>query len=336
MARRVKVKKMKMKAGASDIGDIGGMFEEMMGIKDAEVSIIRPKIVKVRNDVRAIHKILTQFSNFVIFKNDFPTMATALEEIHDFANDIEKSLFPNGSIAKVETEASYFMVEKAELNRKYSDIKENEIVKKLIIVSSILKRHKRYIDDKDNLKDNFIGKEPGIDFKIFPFTSLDLKHIWSHDNTTPLVKKYILTILNKLWKTTLSIYKTITSPNVDIGDFTKVIIESLKGLKKHPELSRCHGAFKRIEESVGLLSENFDGYYRDSVSSGNPNILIENYILDVSTSGGAENDASLTREFRMIVQFMHKLSKKSGKSKDPNVQKIFSMLNQNFDKMGDA
>jgi hypothetical protein len=60
-------------------------------------------------------------------------------------------------------------------------------------------------------------------------------------------------------------------------------------------------------------------------------MLVMNFIVDVSNQGGA--NASLTREFRTIIQYMHEVSQSSGKNKDPNVQKIFKMLNNNFSMM---
>jgi hypothetical protein len=44
-------------------------------------------------------------------------------------------------------------------------------------------------------------------------------------------------------------------------------------------------------------------------------------------------DARLTRVFRTIIQYMHEVSQKTGKNKDPNVQKIMKMLNDNHSLM---
>jgi hypothetical protein len=118
---------------------------------------------------------------------------------------------------------------------------------------------------------------------------------------------------------------------VDIDKFTELLLSSIQELKKHPDLHRCNAAFKRIEQSVELLKGKFSDYYRESLASRNPDSLVTSFIVDVSNQGGA--DARLTREFRQIIQYMHKISQKSGKSKDPQVQKIFAMLNSNFSLM---
>lgn len=135
-------------------------------------------------------------------------------------------------------------------------------------------------------------------------------------------------VLATLYKHTHAIYKCVTSPDVDVEKFTQLLVNAIGELKKQPELHRCTNAFRRIEQSIQLLKDKFDDYYRESVASENADMLVMNFIVDVSNQGGA--NASLAREFRTIIKYMHKVSNKSGKAKDPNVQKIFTMLNNNF------
>jgi len=330
MPRHAKIKKMKMKTN-SDSNDINSMFSEMLGLKDADIGIVRPKLVEVRNTLRAIHKILTQFSGFVIFQKDFPSFTDHMEMIKKFTSEMQESLFKEFPLDKKETELDYYPKSKEEINKEFMELKESDYVKTLIVLSSTLNKYKKSIGDKENLKDNFIGLEPGLSFRIFPFSSFDLKILWADKRASKMVKNYVLNILNHLLDNTFKLYKLVTSPMVNIEEFTKLIIKSLGELKKTPGLNRCHRAFKQMENSVDMLSNNFDGYYRDSVSSGNPNLIVENFIIDVSTN--SNGDANLTREFRLIIQHMHKMSRDSGKSNDPNIQRVFSMLNKNFDLM---
>jgi hypothetical protein len=155
--------------------------------------------------------------------------------------------------------------------------------------------------------------------------------MWANDKTKYSVKKYILMVMASLYKHTHAIYKCVTSPDVDVDNFTKLLVKAIGELKKQPELHRCTNAFRRIEQSIQLLKDKFDDYYRDSVASENADMLVMNFIVDVSNQGGA--NATLAREFRTIIKYMHKVSNKTGKSKDPNVQKIFKMLNNNFSMM---
>ena len=47
MSKKVRVKQTKI--GGVDASNINGLFEEMVGMKDADPEIIRPKFVKVMN-----------------------------------------------------------------------------------------------------------------------------------------------------------------------------------------------------------------------------------------------------------------------------------------------
>lgn len=323
---KVKVKKIKQLVG--DV-DINSMFEEMMGVKDAEPEIIIPKIVSVRNTLRLLYKIFNQFSTFVDLRSNFPTIGGDLDDIKKFVEDMKESVCIINMTD--ETEEPYKTLAKEEINGIYRKLKENQYVKTLIILCNKLDKYKSNFSDPNNFKENFVNQEPGLSFKIFNFSGLDLKILWAHDNMKSAVKKYILTVLSKIHAHSYNLYKTITSPDVDIEKFTDVLINSISELKKQPELHRCKMAFSRIEQSVQLLKDKFGDYYRESVASENPNALITSFIVDVSNQGGA--DARLTREFRTIIQYMHKVSQRNGKSKDPNVQKIFKMLNHNYSLM---
>lgn len=324
MSGKVKVKQLKKVVG--DV-NIGGMFEEMMGIKDAEKDIIIPKFVFVRNTVRYICKVFHQFCKMI--HNDFPEYADSLKEIQKFADDMKESIYLTGD--KDETEDAYNALTKEEMNGLYRKLKENGYVKKLVLMCSRLKQYSGNFSDPNNLKENFVNQEPGLSFVIFDFSTLDLKLLWSNHKIKPTVKKYILSVLAKLYQHSHAIYKCITSPDVDVEQFTEVLIKAIGDLKKQPQLHRCNNAFRRIEQSVHLLRDKFDDYYRESIASENPDMLVMNFIVDVSNQGGA--NASLAREFRQIIKYMHEVSQKTGKSKDPNVQKIFKMLNNNFSMM---
>lgn len=331
MSRSSRIKQIKEILGNDNPGgDLNSMFEEMMGMKDSDVNIILPKFVKTRNLTRHVYKILTQFSNFTPLRMDFPELEDALNQIKVFADQIKESICfkDTGSDDAEETEDMYKTVTKETLNALYKKLKENSIIKQLIVLCGKLKPHSKYFEDMNNLKDNFIGQEPGLSFVIFPFSTLDLKKLWASNNIKIVVKKYILTILCILYKDLFNIYKITTSPDVNIESFTSILLDSIKKLRRQPGLDRCKNAFNKIEDSVGILKNNFDDYYRESIASENPNMLVESFIVDVSNQSNA--DARLTREFREIIKYMHKAGAQNGRNKDPKVQKIFSMLNQSF------
>jgi hypothetical protein len=329
MAKIGKVKELKQLLGGESAGNINTMFEEMIGTKDADPEIILPKFVKTRNLIKHIYRYLLQLGSYNELKNLYLNVQLDLNQIMDFAISIKTNIIWESMVD--ETVNMYVKLNKQEINQFYKKIKNDWTTKELITLCGKLKRYATNFDTLDNLRDNFIGQEPGLDFRIFDFSSFDLKKVWSNTARNPMVRKFVLTTMHLLYKNLYDLYKTVSSPDVDIEQFTELLIKSIGDLEKRPGLNRCRNAFRRIRDSVGLLRNKFDDYYRDSISAENPNMMVENFILDVANNG--TTDARLTREFRLIIQYMHKQGQRSGKTKDPAVQRIFKMLNQNFDLM---
>lgn len=320
--------KIRTKTIQQVMGDVNlnTMFEEMMGVKDADPTIILPKFVSVRNTLRYIYKILNQFATFAPLRKDFPGIEQGLDEIKKFAD----SMFESTALKHTteETEETFRTLAKDTLNDVYRKLKDNEYVRKLILLCSKLEKYKMNFTDLSKLKENFVNQEPGLEFRIFDFSTLDLKIMWAHARITPTVKKYILQVLAGLHKHTHNLYTTVVSPDVDIAAFTSMLLDAISQLKHQPKLHRCTRAFRRIEQSVELLREKFPEYYRQSIASGNPDNFVTGFIVDVSNQGGA--DMKLTREFRTIINYMRESAEKSGKIKDPQVKKILEMTQKNF------
>jgi hypothetical protein len=308
-------------------GDVNGMFEKMMGVKDADKDIVIPKLVLVRNKVRHVYGVLTTLAK--ILKKDFPKFSNGLEDIETFCAKLHEAVVFDKDAD--DTEESYTKVDQVKVNALYKKLKSNDYVRTLAGVFGKLKEHEMYLKDKGSLQDNFINLEPGLSFKIFSFSNLDLKLLWVDDGAKASVKSFVLNVLHLILVDTRVIIETITSPDVDIKQFSEVLVSSIGELRKRPGLDRCGDAFKRIEDSVGLLKGNFGTYYRDSMASNNPNTMVESFIMDVSNQGKA--NANLTRQFRVIISHMRGAVQKKGGKMDPAVQKIFAMLNGNVKKM---
>ena len=113
--------------------------------------------------------------------------------------------------------------------------------------------------------------------------------------------------------------------DVDVKKISSVIVSSISNAKKH--VPRCEKAFKKIEESVLLLENNFNGYYKDFLQSNGPTSILEGFIMDVSKN--SEIDTQTTYQFRKIISHYRKMS--SGKITDPRINKLFKTLNHNLD-----
>lgn len=316
--KNVKMQQINKCLGGSDIN---AMFSEMLGLKDADPNIIIPKLVNIKNILLKIHKTINLFYDILI--TDFLCYSTELHEVKQYSNSLLE-------ICKLEEDVSdnYVNISKEEINKLYKNITTSSIIKNVIVLCANLKRYYPNFDNNATFKINFINSEPGLEFKLLSFTSLDFKLLWNHENMSESKKRFILSILKNIYEKAYEIYTISTSPNIDLEEFTSVVIHGISELKKHPQLCRCKNAFKRIESSIDLLKSNFSSYYRDSIASENPSLLIMNFILDVSNQGGS--NSNLTREFRELIIFMNKTLEARGKMNNPEIKKIFSILNNNF------
>jgi hypothetical protein len=292
------------------------MFNQLLGDeKSLDINIIKDKYTRLKTDIERIYKLLESFKNTIYNKvlNDQHNIDIYRKNIDGFITDC-KEIFPEN-------------LTDGEIVRFYKNIKEHKIVKDCIHICKNLIIYKKYIEDNDNLSDIFIKSSKTHDLVIFPFCNFDIKFIYTIVKVDDSIKKYLLIFMNMLYNTSYDIYQIITSPDIDISKFSDIIVESIKQARKM--IPRANKAFKKIEESVELLKDNFQNYYKDFITTKNPTIIIENFILDVSKENSSEIDLDLARQFKKIVMFYQK--KSQGKIKDPRINQLFEMLNKNFD-----
>lgn len=310
--------KVKMIKQNIDQEGMSEMFNQLLGDeKSLDINIIKDKYLKLKTNVERIYKLLESFHNTIYIKviNNIFDTSVYKTNIKNFIEDA-KFIFPED-------------IPDDKLITYYKQIKENKVIKDCIHICKNLIIYKKYIEDNDNLSDIFIKSSKTHDLIIFPFCNFDIKLIYTHIKYDDSVSKYLLIFLNMLFKTSFEIYEVITSPDIDISKFSDIIIQSIKQARKM--IPRANRAFKKIEESVSLLKNNFTNYYKDFVSTKNPTIILENFILDCSKENNEDVDLDLARQFKRIVMFYQK--KSQGKIKDPRINQLFEMLNKNFEMM---
>ncbi len=308
--------KIKMVKQNIDQQGMSEMFNQLLGDeKSLDINIIRDKYLKLKTNIERIYKLLDSFHNTIYIKVINTIFETSIykKNIKGFIEDCKSLVSEDISDEK--------------LIRHYKIIKEHKIVKDCIHICKNLIIYKKYIEDNDNLSDIFIKSSKTHELVIFPFCNFDIKMIYTHTKVDESVSKYILIFLNMLYKTTYEIYEIITSPDIDISKFADIIVQSIQQARKM--IPRAGRAFKKIEESVELLKNNFQNYYKDFISTKNPSIILENFILDCSKENSEDVDLDLARQFKRIVMFYQK--KSQGKIKDPRINQLFDMLNKNFE-----
>jgi hypothetical protein len=322
--------KVRVKTRKANLKDknVVSMFNQMLGTDDPNPEIVVPKYATIRQKTTAISKMLVGAVRDVISKS-FPEQDEGCREIIEFAttlSDLEYLPIPSDTDTSIEDDD--YDAQCREICQDYTTVKSSQTIRTIILTCKSLITYKKFLTFKgSDFDDSFIARIPGLSFYPFPFSSLNLKHMWISPSITPWIKKYILTVLKICLAHCITIYETITSPDVDVAEFSAAIIESMAQIKK--QIPRCEKAFAKIEESVGLLEGNFGVYYKDFVQSQNPSTIIESFVMDVSQSGGG--DAQTARQFRKIINHYRKMT--AGKIKDPRIKGIFAMLNSNFDTM---
>lgn len=283
------------------------MFNQMLN-GEGDAKIVVDKLQKFKSAVGVIVKVTNDFSTGP-FSKHFSEYKEWAEEIGKWSAYCGELLALTGEDSKV-----------------WSQIKEHNQTKQIILASKELVAYEAFLDVKDGEKmtDRWLVTLPGLSFVPFKFTKLDLKHIWDNERTTPAIKNYCLATIRILFRRSKEVYTLVTSPDVDTKRLSVAILGSIGKVKSLPQLNRCGKAFNKILESVDLLETNFTDYYRDMVSSKNPNTIIENFVMDVSKGPGM--DAELMRQFRVIFTFYKKQA--SEKVKDPKMQKLFESLGE--------
>jgi hypothetical protein len=301
----------KAKVIKKNIGDdsIVHMFNQMLGTETPDPAIIIPKYLSLKKNINTIISVFSASNS--ILRTAFPSESDGCDDIMQYVNKLR--------------EIKFIDEKKEEVCGEYASLKDNNSVKMIILTykNLLLCDNKLHIDDK--FDDSFILRMPGYEYLPLPFSSLNIKRMWASPNIALNTKRYIFTILNAILNASKDTYKTLLSPDVDVKKFSEVIVSSISKVKK--QIPRCEKAFAKIEESVGLLENNFGGYYKDFIQSQNPSTIMESFIIDVSQS--SNTDAQTTRQFRVIIGHYKKLTQ--GKINDPKIKALFDMLNGSFD-----
>lgn len=305
-----------------DSDTLNTMFAQMTGAHDAEPDVIIPKIINTYKKIIKYNILFNTLLNFKEFTDRFTDYPEWFSEIKLFLSKLlettKTDITKNYDLEILEL----YKKDVKDLNEFYKDLKNNEYLKKIIITGSNLSSFKKYLKDNEE-DDSFINREPGITLKPLDFSQFDLKLIWNSENMTPLVKKFVLSIIKHAYKIGIELYDIVTSPDIDIKKFSKILVESISKMRK--QIPRCDKAFDVIENSVKLLESNFTSYYKSSIEAENPSVIVENFIVDISTSQKA--NAVVTAQFRQIVAY---LKQRGAQNNDPKVKKLFGMLNTQF------
>lgn len=310
-----KAKVIKQAVNQEGLNDI---FGQLLGDeKSLDINIVKDKYNKLKTNVERVSKFFESFKNTIYGKilHDDPNISNYIKNIDGFIDDCKHTVNID--------------VDDSNITRYYLSLKDNKIIADCIHICKNLIIYKKYISDNENLSDSFLKSSKTKDLSIFPFCNFDIKFLYLFGKIDDSVKKYILIFLNMLFNTTYEIYQIVTTPDIDIKKFSEIIIQTISQTKKM--IPRTGKAFKKIEESVELLQNNFNDYYKDFISTKSASSIITSFLMDCQASNKNDNeqvDVELARQFMRITAFYRKQS--AGKINDPRINQIFELLDKNF------
>lgn len=319
MAVRVKVKTPKVVKATLANKDVIDMFQGMLGTSEetTNIGVAFSKYQRIRQHTERFVKLLSALQGSQIMKH-FPD--TGLSE---YASSLKKQFDEVFTV----TEQPVGSVAITAFNEVFKVAKKCNLTNIIIITCKNLISYKKYLQDQNALSDKFLLKTGGISFCPLEGLQLNFKQMYIDDRLSADDKNFLLVILHKMMTIGHDVYEALSAPDVDVDEFVGVIMTSLDEVKKH--IPRCDQAFQKIADSVSLLKGNFGDYYKDYTASGNPTIIMENFVLDVSKN--TNSSPQVTAQFRKIISHYRKLS--SQQASNPKLKSLFAQVDANFQEL---
>jgi Ca2+-binding EF-hand superfamily protein len=322
MSGRIIVKKVK----SVNSDEMTEMFNQMLGTGSVNLEIAYPRYLRMKSlcsQAVNIFKVLAACS----FMRD----NSSREEIVNFITSSTEAMRDLFSVDLTDYSNNLSALVDEQTSRRFAEVydrmKKSDLVNTLIIICDRLVLHKQHLGVEEGTVPNpvFVRQMASVDWRPFPFTSLDIKEIFMMETITPITIDFFMKMISKLYVCTRALFEESQQPDIDIDKFIELIGKSLDEIQKRDELSRCGAAFKKIRESLGMLKDRFGEYYREFVNSGNNTAIMECFINDISH----ETQASpvLLHQFRTIIQYYTKMS---SNIKDPKLRSMLAKINETF------
>lgn len=324
MIKKIKTKKLKITPGDGDVSDV---FNQMLSGDGTSIKIAYPRYLQLRDLCTQFMKIIDilEGSNLLL---SYPQVRAELAAfVQDSKTELADLWVTN--LDRFHPEFDQVPADvRAEFIAAYEKCKQANVVRKIVLACDNLIPYKNYFADVNKLNHTFIEQMPGVEWRPFPFSSLNYKDLFAQ-NPSDNAKRLMMITLNKCFAYSKRLFEELQMPDIDINVVITSIMGSMDQIKNIPELSRCGAAFDRIKKSVELLRERFGDYYRAYAVTKNSTIIMEHFVLDVSQNTDA--DPNTIRQFKVIVDYYRKIAKYQSSS--PQVKILFDKVEQSFRKL---
>jgi hypothetical protein len=327
---KAKVKKIKIPLGGKDEG-ISEMFNQMLGAGAVNMTIAYPKYLRIKGMCQQLVNLFRMLSDSP-FMRKFSEFKPQKDELDAFVTKSNATIAELFSIDFSHYEWNLNLIEdelKESFSAQYDKIKKSDFINGFVIMCDRLVVYKNHFRDLNKLNHKFITCMAGATYQPFPFSSLNLKYIFCLPNVGENTIKFFMTVLNKAYEFSHALWKETVSPDVDVEQFTEVIMANIGEIQKQSKLARCDKAFQKIKDSVHLLKNNFSDYYRDFVTTKDSTVLMQNFIIDVSKK--TDSDPQTTRQFRQIINYYRELAQ--SQIQNPKVKMLFDKVNESFQQL---
>lgn len=323
---RAVVKKIKIPISTGEDG-VAEMFNQMLGTGTVNMDIAYPRYVRMRKLCEQMVKLFDllasspfmQYTEFSVQKEQLVTFCKKSKE------DI-KVLF-RADLSDVDWDFNVMEEElKAQFTKIYNEMKQSQLIDTFILMCDRLVPHKKNFLDMDKLSHKFITCMAGVEWCPFPFTNLNYKYVFTL-NLSPTTQAFFMTVLHKAFDLSYQLFRERQAPDIDVNQFVDFIMKSIDEIQNRPELCRCKEAFQKIKDSVEMLRNRFDGYYRDFISAQDSTIMMQHFILDVSKNTTAS--PKVAKQFRTIIGYYQSIAS-SEQIKDPKIKMLFENLNKSL------
>jgi hypothetical protein len=327
MSVRVKSIKRKIK-GAPTEKEIAKIFNQLLGTEEVNLAYALPRFTRMVAIVAKILKI-----NNVMKESFFCGAEDAFIEFREFDEQLTMANNLIKTIPEFDAKNLVFNTipqdQVKEFTKVYNSFRDNHAVRKLVLSAS---RIKPFVEDIKANKYDYIYKTSGTSLCLLSFCEkfnfLVLRTL-STDTVDPLVKIWS-GYLKNIFEAGKTIGEELVAPDMDIKEFSKIVIMALEAAEKDPALHDCKQAFAKIKESMHLLESNFKGYYREFVQSSNdPLCILQNFISDV-TNKNSDSSINILAQFTKIVDHFRKKMDQNG-IRDKNTNDAMEMLSNGME-----
>lgn len=340
----VKVKRIKKtNVDKESMGDISNLLDRLFG-EDAvmDPDIIHSRCINIKTYLNKFKILIEIFYKHKIIedicdtddqlRNDYKSIEEFIQELTEYLSSIDVK-YTLDEMKKEKIEVSdcvngtiYDEEKSKELSVYYTELKSNEFINVTMELLNNLIPHKKYVEDENVHDCKWLENIPGMSYEIFPFTSLNMKFIYTYrlsDNKENEYKnKFLSNLFHKLYKCCLEIHNIVTNVDFDIKKFTGVILGNIDNLKK--ELPRCKEAFDIISDSLNKINVNFRYYYKDYKSTNDPTIIIQSFIKDIYDDN--KNNPIIISQLKRIISYFSNKIKNSTKL-TPKLSNLIDGLN---------